>query len=56
MWKLIGIDFHRRWREGKTRCDLRGDNIIAHHGFFSLEWERLRYVYRPMRAGFFSRY
>lgn len=39
-WKLIGIDFHDRWRGGQTRLDLNGDSLLVHHGFYSLEWAR----------------
>lgn len=40
-WKLLGIDFHARWREGKTWLDYAGgDHLWMHHGFWSLEWAR----------------
>jgi hypothetical protein len=39
-WKLLGIDFHWRWREGKTILDLRNESVLVHHGFYSLEWAR----------------
>ncbi len=39
-WHLIGIDFHGRWRSGWTRLDLRGNSVLSHHGWYSLEWAR----------------
>lgn len=57
-WKLIGIDLHRRWRGGATWCDCHGgDNLIVHHGFYSLEWARGPNIdaYRSMRQSFWSR-
>jgi len=43
-WHLIGIDFHRRWRSGRTRLDLHGNSVLVHHGWYSLEWARGPYV------------
>lgn len=43
-WKLIGIDFHRRWRSGYTRLDLNGDSLLSHHGWYSLEWARGEHI------------
>lgn len=40
-WKLLGIDFHKRWRSGMTWLDnAGGDHLLSHHGFYSLEWAR----------------
>lgn len=51
-WKLIGIDFHRRWRSGRTIIDLSYNNVLVHHGFYSLEWARGPHIdwYRADRA------
>lgn len=51
-WRLIGIDFHRRWRGGNTRLDMSGYSMLSHHGFFTLEWAREPHVeyYRRVRA------
>lgn len=40
-WKLLGIDFHWRWRSGMTWLDnAGGDHLWSHYGFYSLEWAR----------------
>jgi hypothetical protein len=40
-WHFLGIEWHRRWREGKTWLDnAGGDHLLVHHGFYSLEWAR----------------
>jgi hypothetical protein len=40
-WKLLGIDFHWRWRTGQTwLVNPDGNHMISHHGFYSLEWAR----------------
>jgi hypothetical protein len=51
-WKFIGIDFHRRWRSGKTILDLSYNCLLSHHGFYSLEWARGPHIdhYRSVRA------
>lgn len=51
-WKLLGIDFHWRWREGRTILDLHYDSMLVHHGFYSLEWARGPHIdyYRRVRA------
>lgn len=53
-WKLIGIDFHLRWRGGLTRLDINGDSLLAHHGFYSLEWARGEFTeyFRGVRRAF----
>lgn len=50
-WKLIGIDFHRRWRSGRTILDLAYNSLLTHHGFYSLEWARGPHIeyYRGVR-------
>lgn len=55
-WKLIGIDLHR-WRSGRTQCDLRGHNLIVHHGWYSFEWARGPHIewFRSFRQSFWSR-
>lgn len=52
-WNLIKIDFHRRWRGGITCLDLKGDNILSHHGWYSLQWARGPHIeyYRAARRG-----
>lgn len=40
-WKLVGVDFHRRWRSHATWLDrFNGCHVLVHHGFYSLEWMR----------------
>ncbi|MDB5606691.1 MAG: hypothetical protein JWP25_3591 [Bradyrhizobium sp.] len=40
-WRLLGIDFHGRWRAGRTWLDSAGgDHLWSHHGFYSIEWAR----------------
>lgn len=55
-WKLLGIDFHWRWREGRTILDLCHNSMLVHHGFYSLEWARGEHVdyYRRVRAAWRS--
>jgi len=55
-WRLIGIDFHRRWRTGYTRLDMTGDSLLSHHGFYSLEWARGVFLsyYRDARRAHFA--
>lgn len=53
-WKLLGIDFHKRWRAGRTWLDYAGgDHLWSHHGFYSLEWAKgphLEYYRSDRRA------
>ena len=56
-WKLIGIEFHR-WRTGTTWLDrFRGNSVVEHHGFYSLEWARGENVEfcRALRQSFWRR-
>jgi hypothetical protein len=50
-WKLIGIEFHKRRREGYTRLDGTGNSLLSHHGWWTLEWARGEFVdyYRALR-------
>jgi len=45
-YTLTGIEFHRRWREGKTICDSAEaqEHVITHHGFFSLDWKTFKFI------------
>lgn len=50
-WRLLGINFHWRWRRGRTILDLSYNSVLAHHGLYSLEWARGPHVdhYRRIR-------
>jgi hypothetical protein len=39
-WRIIGIEFHRRWREGGTWLDLGRRHYLSHCGFWTLEYKR----------------
>lgn len=41
-WRMIGIEFHWRYREGGTWLDLRRNHYLSHWGFYSIEYERKR--------------
>ncbi len=51
-WTFLGIEFHRRYREGRTYLDLSHCHMLDHWGWFSLEWARGPHVdyYRAVRA------
>lgn len=45
MWRYLGIEFHWRWRDGKTWLDnAGGDHLLVHHGLYSLEWARGEHI------------
>lgn len=40
-WKLVGIEFHRRYREGGTWLDHAGGNhYLSHYMWVTLEFRR----------------
>lgn len=47
-WRLIGIEFHRKYREGSTRLDLRNGHRLEHWGWFTLEWQRCYFGPAPL--------
>jgi hypothetical protein len=37
-WRIIGIEFHRRWREGGTWLDMDRRHYLSHCGFWTIEY------------------
>lgn len=49
-WRIVGIEFHWRYREGGTWLDLRHNSYLSHWGFYSIEYERKRQtIWRMLR-------